>query len=90
LSADKRIGTEAGATGGSLCVAPASVPVLFRSAKMSLTNSEAKMKSEEILRNGWQPIAIVSCTLTRASRLLRKKSQQPRRLPSPATERARE
>src|SRR5580693_6843523 len=36
------------------------------------------------------PIATVPCTLTRASRLLRKKSQHPRRLPSPAAKRARE
>ncbi|HEY2105750.1 MAG TPA: hypothetical protein VGH29_08190, partial [Candidatus Binataceae bacterium] len=42
------------------------------------------------LSEAWQlGITTVPCTLSRASRLLRKETQQPRRLPSPATKRAR-
>jgi hypothetical protein len=53
-------------------------------------NPEAKIKISRIIRRAWQLwIATVSCTLTRASRLLRKEPQHPRRLPSPATKRAR-
>src|SRR5260370_33493021 len=57
----------------------------------AVSKLEAKIKTHESIGNpcGVQN-CIASCTLTRASRWLQKKSQPPRRLPSPATERARD
>ena len=49
------------------------------------------MKIETESESAWQlSIAAVSGILARASRLLRKKPQQPGRLPCPATKRARD
>src|SRR6266849_10815802 len=57
---------------------------------MPYLSSKRKKTHESIGNPCGVQNCIASCTLTRASRWLQKKSQPPRRLPSPATERARD